>query len=76
VPADEQQTARSSVTEPRAVSRPESELLDRIADLARAELDSAELPLADGTVVRIVRVDEVEEWLHGLATRARGGTHL
>jgi len=75
MPADEQ-TARSSVTEPRAVSRPESELLDRIADLARYELDAAELPLADGSVVRIVRLDEVAEWLHGLAVRARGGSHL
>jgi hypothetical protein len=74
--SDEHATARSSVTEPRAVSRPEAELLDRLGDLARSELDSAELPLADGTVVRIVRVDEVEEWLHGLAARARGGVHL
>jgi hypothetical protein len=71
-----EETARSSVTEPRAVSRPESELLDRIADLARHELDCAELPLADGSVVRIVRLGEVEEWLHGLADRARGGRHL
>jgi hypothetical protein len=71
-----EETARSSVTEPRAVSRPESELLDRIAELARAELDSAELPLPDGSVVRVVALPEVEEWLHGLASRARGGVHL
>jgi hypothetical protein len=70
------QTARSSDTEPRAVSRPESELLDRIADLARSELDSAELPLPDGAIVRVVALVEVEEWLHGLAVRARGGRHL
>lgn len=73
---DEQGTARSSVTEPRAVSPPEAELLHRIGDLARHELDSAELPLADGTVVRIVCLSEVESWLHGLATRAQGGQHL
>jgi hypothetical protein len=73
---DAQQTARSSVTEPRAVSRPEAELLDRVADRARAELDSAELPLPDGTIVRVVALAEVEEWLHGLASRARGGTPL
>jgi hypothetical protein len=73
---DEQQTARSSTTEPRAVSHPESDLLDRIGDLARAELDTAELPLPDGKVVRVVALVEVEEWLHGLATRARGGRHL
>lgn len=73
---DDHQTARSPVTEPRAVSRPEAELLDRIAELARAEMDTAELPLADGTVVRIVSLSEVEGWLHGLATRARGGHHL
>jgi hypothetical protein len=73
---DESQTARSSVTEPRAVSRPEAELLDRIAQLAGAELDSAELPLADGSVVRIVCLSEVEGWLHGLASRARAGVPL
>jgi len=72
----DEQTARSSATEPRAVSRPEAELLDRIADLARCELDLADLPLPDGTVVRVVALPEVEEWLRGLATRARGGTHL
>jgi hypothetical protein len=76
VPAGEQETARSSVTEPRAVSRPESELLDRIAELARCELEVGELPLPDGSVVRVVSLAEVEEWLHGLAARARGGTHL
>jgi len=71
------QTARSSVTtEPRAVSRPEAELLDRIADLASAELDAAELPLPDGSVLRIVALGEVEEWLRGLAVRARGGAPL
>lgn len=74
--ADEQQTARSSVTEPRAVSRPEAELLDRLGELARAELDSAELPMPDGSVVRVVALDEVEQWLHGLASRARGGAPL
>lgn len=68
--------ARSSATEPRAVSRPEAELLDRIGDLVRAELDSAELPVPDGSVVRIVVLDEVEEWLHALASRARGGAHF
>lgn len=73
---DEPQAARGSVTEPRAVSRPEAELLDRIADLASCELDSAELPLPDGKVVRVVALSEVEEWLHGLAIRARGGRHL
>jgi hypothetical protein len=73
---DEQQTARSSVTEPRAVTRPEAELLDRIAQLARAELDVADLPLPDGKVVHVVALFEVEEWLHGLATRARAGSRL
>jgi hypothetical protein len=74
---DEPQTARSSVTtEPRAVSRPEADLLDRIADLARAELDTAELTVAGGDTVRIVCLSEVEEWLHGLASRARGGVNL
>jgi hypothetical protein len=72
----DEETARSSVTEPRAVSRPEAELLDRLADLAGDELDSAELPLPDGSVIRVVALDEVEQWLHGLAARARGGTHL
>lgn len=74
--ADEQQTARSSPSEPRAVSRPEAELLDRLGELARAELDSAELPMPDGSVVRVVALDEVEQWLHGLASRARGGAPL
>lgn len=72
----EPQAARSSVAEPRAVSRPESELLDRIADLARCELDVAELPLPDGKVIPVVALSEVEDWLHGLAARARGGSHL
>jgi hypothetical protein len=72
----EPQAARSSATEPRAVSRPEADLLDRIGQLARAELDSAELPLPSGDVVRIVALGEVEEWLHGLASRARGGDTL
>jgi hypothetical protein len=69
-------TARSSVTEPRAVSRPEADLLDRIADLARHELDAADLPLPDGRIVRVVALDEVEAWVHGLALRARGGVPL
>lgn len=73
---DESQTARSSASEPRAVSRPEAELLDRIADLARCELDSAELPLPDGKIVRVVALDEVEGWLHGLSRRAQGGAYL
>jgi hypothetical protein len=72
----EPQTARGSATEPRAVTRPEAELLDRIAQLARAELDVADLPLPDGKVVHVVALFEVEEWLHGLATRARAGSRL
>ncbi len=72
----QEQTARSSVTEPRAVSRPEAELLDRIGQLARAELDTADLPLPDGHVIQVVALSEVEDWLHGLASRARGGAPL
>lgn len=72
----DEDTARSPDTEPRAVSRPEAELLDRIAELAHCELDTAELTVAGGDTVRIVCLAEVEEWIRGLAVRARGGTHL
>lgn len=73
---DECEIARSSATEPRAISHSESDLLNRVGDLAGAELDSADLPLPDGRVVRVVALDEVEQWLHGLATRGRSGRPL
>jgi hypothetical protein len=41
-----------------------------------SELDTADLPLVDGKVVRIVALSEVEEWLLGLEARVRNGTIL
>lgn len=60
-------------------ARPDSslpEVLDRLADRAGAELDSAELTVAGGDTVRIVCIAEVEDWLHGQASRARAGVPL
>lgn len=51
-------------------------VLDRLADRARDELDSAELTVAGGDTVRIVDLSEVEQWLQGQAVRARAGVSL
>lgn len=50
-------------------------LLHRLLDHTH-ELDTADLPVVDGRVVRIVALAEVEEWLLGLETRVRNGTIL
>lgn len=40
------------------------------------ELDTADLPVVDGKVVRIVSLSEVEEWLLSLEARVRNGVIL
>lgn len=61
---------------PRPVDRSPGDLIDRLADRFLAEVDSADLPLASGSVVRIVEVAEVEQWLRGCAIRLRAGEKL
>lgn len=41
-----------------------------------SELDTADLPVVDGKIIRIVALSEVEEWLLGLETRVRNGVIL
>jgi hypothetical protein len=60
----------------RSLSRTEAELLDRLADRFGDEVEGAELTVAGGYTVRIVCTSEVEQWLAGLAARARGGAIL
>lgn len=67
-------------------SRAEQAALDRgfvaAASVIRAllrhidELDTAELPVVDGKVVRIVSLVEVEQWLEGCAVRTAAGEVL
>jgi hypothetical protein len=76
MPIDE--PGRATLPE-RAGARPDPflpEVLDRLADRIGEELDSAELTVAGGDTVRIVCVGEVEEWLHGQASRSRAGVPL
>lgn len=68
--------ARGVPDTPRAVDRTLGDLVDRLADRAPRELDSAELPLPDRSVVRVVAAGEVEQWLRGCAIRLRAGEHL
>lgn len=50
-------------------------LIHRMLDHT-SELDTADLPVVDGKIVRIVSLAEVEEWLLGLEVRVRNGTIL
>lgn len=61
---------------PRPVDRSAGDLADRLAERFADEADTAELPLPDGSVVRIVSLSEVEQWLRGCAIRLRSGEHL
>lgn len=61
---------------PRPVDRSQGDLVDRLAGRLLDEVDTADLPMPDGSVVRIVTVREVEEWLRGAAIRLRAGEHL
>jgi hypothetical protein len=61
---------------PRPVDRSLGDLADRLSRRMHAEVDTADLPLPDGTVVRIVSVSEVEQWLLGCGIRLRAGEHL
>jgi hypothetical protein len=66
--------------------RPDNQELDRgfqaAANVIHAlhnhlsELDTADLPVVDGHIVRIVALSEVESWLLGLETRTRNGVIL
>jgi hypothetical protein len=59
-----------------AIDRTVGDLVDRLADRLPVEADTAELPLPDGSVVRVVALGEVEQWLRGCAIRLRAGEHL
>jgi hypothetical protein len=61
---------------PRPVDRTLGDLADRLADRLLDEVESAELPLLSGDSLRIVCVDEVEQWLRGCAIRLRNGEPL
>jgi hypothetical protein len=52
------------------------DLIDRLADRLPVEVESAELPLLSGESLRIVCLDEVEQWLRGCAIRRRNGEKL
>jgi hypothetical protein len=61
---------------PRPVDRTIGDLVDRLAARFLDEVDAADLPLSDGSVIRLAAVDEVEQWLRGCAIRLRAGEHL
>jgi hypothetical protein len=67
---------RGAPSLPRPVDRTVGDLVDRLADRFVDEADTAELPLPDGSVVRIVALGEVEQWLRGAAIRLRAGATL
>jgi hypothetical protein len=67
---------RGAPSLPRPVDRAPGDLVDRLADRFVDEADTAELPMPDGSVVRIVALSEVEQWLRGAAIRLRAGEHL
>ena len=71
----EQQLAGRGVPE---APRPDhsADLIDRLSARLDAEVDSAELPLPDGSVLRVVTLIEVEQWLRGVAIRLRNGEPL
>lgn len=50
-------------------------VLHRVLDHTH-ELDSADLPMPDGTAEPVVTVREVRSWLEGLRARARAGERL
>jgi hypothetical protein len=52
------------------------DLIPRLIDRFEQEADTAELPLPDGSVIRVVAVPEVRAWLEGVAVRLRAGAEL
>jgi hypothetical protein len=60
----------------RPVDRSLGDAIDRLADRLRDEVESAPLPLLSGDTLRIVCLDEVEQWLRGCAIRSRAGEAL
>ncbi len=61
----------SPLPEPEACASIIRQLLSHVS-----EMDTADLPVVDGQVVRIVALSEVESWLEGLELRARNGVIL
>jgi hypothetical protein len=73
---EEQLAGRGAPPAPRRHDRALGDLIDRLADRLPVEVESAELPLLSGESLRIVCLDEVEQWLRGCAIRRRNGEKL
>lgn len=73
---EEQLAGRGVPQAPRPVDRAPGDLVDRLADRLPDEVESALLPLLSGETLRILCLDEVEQWLRGCAIRLRNGENL